>query len=152
MFKHLKSVLQKCDKCDFSAFYKPYLYSLSTHILMPKRFSVPNVAKVFLVSNYTNLISKDFIWNSRKKVKCNECGKQFSKYRLKRHMTLMHQERKFACHLCTYKAQTGNNLRLHINKSHLGIMEFPKYKCPHCDIDTTNLDWHIHSVHHKNII
>ena len=83
----------------------------------------------------------------QEKVKCNECGKQFSKYRLKIHMKLMHQERKFACHLCTYKAQTGYNLRLHINKSHLGIKDLEKFQCPHCEVATTNLPYHLKQFH-----
>ena len=125
------------------------LYQHSTHIMMPIRCT--ECGKSFFGLKLYKAHFERLHTEQQEKVKCNECGKQFSKYRLKIHMKLMHQERKFACHLCTYKAQTGYNLRLHINKSHLGIKEFPKYKCPHCDIDTTNLDWHI-KVHHKDII
>ena len=146
-----KNVLHKCDKCDYSTFYKNYLYIHIKEYHDAQKVQCTECGKSFFGLKLYKAHFERLHTEQQEKVKCNECGKQFSKYRLKIHMKLMHQERKFACHLCTYKAQTGYNLRLHINKSHLGIKEFPKYKCPHCDIDTTNLDWHI-KVHHKDII
>ena len=80
-------------------------------------------------------------------VKCDECGKEFRKDRLWTHKKNMHQERKYACNLCSYKAQSGFNLKLHISKSHLGVKELPKSKCQYCEVVTTNLPYHLKRYH-----
>ena len=147
-----EQVLQKCDKCDYSTFHKAALYAHIKNHHDSQKVQCTECGKSFFGHKlYKAHVERMHMERGNEVVQCKECGKQFPKYRLKIHIRLMHKERKFACHLCTYKAQTNYNLRLHINKTHLGIKEFPKHKCPHCDIDTTNLDWHI-KVHHKNII
>ena len=80
-------------------------------------------------------------------VKCEICGKDMRKIALYTHRRTMHMERKWACHLCSYKAQTNYNLKLHISKSHLGVKELEKEQCPHCDVITTNLPHHLKIYH-----
>ena len=144
--------MQKCDKCVYSTFHKANLIAHVKNHHDAQKFQCTECGKSFFGHKlYKAHVERMHMERGNEVVQCKECGKQFPKYRLKIHIRLMHKERKFACHLCTYKAQTNYNLRLHINKTHLGIKEFPKHNCPHCDIDTTNLDWHI-KVHHKNII
>ena len=80
-------------------------------------------------------------------IKCEICGKEIKKARLSNHMKQVHTERKHACHLCSYKAQTNYNLKLHISKSHLGVKELEKEQCPHCDVITSNLPYHLNTYH-----
>ena len=80
-------------------------------------------------------------------VKCKICGKEMRKLQLNAHRKAMHMERKWACHLCSYKAQTNYNLKLHISKSHLGVKELEKQQCPQCDVITTNLPYHLKIYH-----
>ena len=145
-----ENVLQQCDKCSYSTLY-PYL--LDQHIKAQHdviKFQCTECGKSF----YGQKLYKahyDRMHTKQELFKCKECGKEFTKHRLKMHISLMHRERRFSCHLCSYKAQTGYNLKLHISKSHLGIKTLPKQKCPHCEIETTNLEWHI-KTSHKHII
>ena len=80
-------------------------------------------------------------------VNCEICGKEFQRSHISKHKKNMHMERKFGCHLCSYKAQTSYNLKLHISKSHLGVKELEKEQCPHCDVLTTNLPYHLKIYH-----
>ena len=146
-----ENVLQQCDKCSYSTLHR---YLLDQHIKSQHNYG-PTVQCTECGKSFfgQNLYKAHFrrMHTKQELFPCKECGKEFKKHRLQIHIAQMHRERRFACHLCSYKAQSGYNLRLHISKSHLGIKELPKHKCPHCDIETTNLDYHIKSSH-KNII
>ena len=85
--------------------------------------------------------------NKNLMVKCESCGKEIRKMSLAVHMKLVHMERKYACHLCSYKAQSNSNLKLHISKSHLGVKELKKEQCPHCDVRTRSLQHHLKIYH-----
>ena len=82
-------------------------------------------------------------------IKCEECGKKIKgdKQELKSHKRKVHSERKYHCTFCSYKAQSSFNLKLHINKSHLGIKDLEKFQCPHCEVATTNLPYHLKMFH-----
>ena len=82
-------------------------------------------------------------------IKCEECGKKIKgdKQNLKTHKNKVHSERKYHCTFCSYKAQSNFNLKLHINKSHLGIKDLEKFQCPHCEVATTNLPYHLKQFH-----
>ena len=83
-------------------------------------------------------------------IKCEECGKQLKKIQYKSHIKKVHSERKHSCHLCSYKAQSSYNLKLHIHKSHLGLKEIPKEKCQYCEVVATNMPLHM-KTHHPEI-
>ena len=83
-------------------------------------------------------------------INCEECGKQIRKVSYKSHIKKVHGERRHACHLCSYKAQSSYNLKLHISKSHLGLKEIPKEKCQYCDVVATNIPLHMKD-HHPEI-
>ena len=85
--------------------------------------------------------------NNNLMVKCESCGKEIRKMHLAVHMKQVHMERKYACHLCSYKAQSNSNLKLHISKSHLGVKELKKEQCPHCDVRTRSLQHHLKIYH-----
>ena len=145
-----ENVLQQCDKCSYSTLHR---FLLDQHIQTQhntQQVQCTECGKSFYGQRlYQNHFKR--MHTKQELFPCKECGKEFKKHRLQIHIAQMHRERRFACNLCSYKAQSGYNLKLHISKSHLGIKELPKHKCPHCDIETTNLDYHIKSSH-KNII
>ena len=146
-----ENVLQQCDKCSYSTLQRYLLdqHIKSQHIFVSK-FQCKECGKSFYgQKRYKAHFNR--MHANQELVGCQECGKEFAKHHIKRHIDTIHRERQYSCHLCSYKAQTGYNLRSHINKSHLGIKDPKKHKCPHCDTETTNLDWHI-KCSHKIII
>ena len=137
-----------CDKCAFKTIHYHYLKRHMTnhegfletcHICGGKYKRLEVHIRRNHNSNITDM--KNMI------VKCEICGKEVRKVGLSDHMKHVHTERKHACHLCSYKAQTGYNLKLHISKSHLGVKELEKKQCPECDILTTNLSYHLKHYH-----
>ena len=138
-----------CDKCAYRCSYKPSLTQhmknhegvvLETcHICGGKYKDLDKHIKSRHNSKSTSF------YNLR--VKCEICGKEIKKTCITTHMKAMHTERKHACHLCSYNAQTKFNLKLHISKSHLGVKELEKEQCPHCDVYTTNLQNHLKTYH-----
>ena len=50
--------------------------------------------------------------------KCNLCNREMTQYSLKKHMKNVHEERKYWCFQCEYKATSKYNLNLHITKMH----------------------------------
>ena len=87
----------------------------------------------------------------QKMVKCDICGKEFKHSHIQKHIKNIHEERKFPCELCSYKAQTSFNLKLHISKSHLGVKELPKSQCQYCEVVTTNLPYHLKRYHPDHV-
>ena len=145
------NILHQCEKCSYNSLY-PHM--LKVHIKNQhesETYQCNECGKSFYgVKLYRAHFARIHTEHGQELVRCHECGKETKKFRLKQHMALMHMERRHACNLCNYKAQTGYNLKLHVSKSHLGIKELPKHKCPHCDTTTTNLEFHIKS-NHRNI-
>ena len=145
------NILHQCEKCSYKSLH---LHMLKVHIKNQhesEKYQCNECGKSFYgVKLYRAHFARIHTEHGQEMVRCQECGKETKKFRLKQHMALMHMERRHACNLCNYKAQTGYNLKLHVSKSHLGIKELPKHKCPHCDTTTTNLEFHIKS-NHRNI-
>ena len=85
--------------------------------------------------------------------KCNLCHKEMTQYSLKKHMKNVHQERKYRCFQCEYKATSKYNLNLHITKMHQVVEEFIKRKCQYCELETTNMTRHMkyHPEHLKDL-
>ena len=50
--------------------------------------------------------------------KCNLCNREMTQYSLKKHMKNVHEERKYRCFQCEYKATSKYNLNLHFTKMH----------------------------------
>ena len=158
--KHMKSHMQKWHNpeektyynCDQCAFRTSYMNVLKQHMKDHEEGVVLETCHI-CGGKYKRL--EQHIKRSHPKpnyytnvvIKCEICGKEIKKARLSNHMKQMHMERKHACHLCSYKAQTSYNLKLHISKSHLGVKELEKEQCPHCDVLTTNLPYHLKIYH-----
>ena len=85
--------------------------------------------------------------------KCNLCYKEMTQYSLKKHMKNVHEERKYRCFQCEYKATSKYNLNLHITKMHQVVEEFIKRKCQYCKLETTNMIRHMkyHPEHLKDL-
>ena len=141
----------QCDKCDFKTTNKA---SLRGHIKSRHTAAVFTTCDICgaKLKNTPQLIRQHhrIKHDNHEMVKCEECGKELRKIAYKKHLEQVHGERKHACQLCSYKAQTGYNLKLHISKSHLGVKVLPKDKCQYCEVETTNLPLHM-KEHHPEI-
>ena len=134
-----------CDQCTYRSLCKQSLTShmknhegvvLETCHICGGKFKSLNL---HIRRNHTN--------DPNITVKCEICGKDIKKLQISQHMKKMHMERQYACNLCSYKAQSNYNLKLHISKSHLGVKELEKKQCPHCEVCTTNLQYHLKIYH-----
>jgi len=79
---------------------------------------------------------------------CDHCVKQFSMKRsLETHIKGIHENIKDQkCPDCSYCTYSRYNLRLHVNKVHLG-KKLMKEKCVHCGKETYNISYHIKLYH-----
>ena len=82
------------------------------------------------------------------KVNCLQCSQVLAGKRgLRSHMKYIHnQVRDQQCQHCEYNTYSAGNLRLHMNKIHLGI-PLVKVPCPHCDKKVGNLPLHMRTYH-----
>ena len=85
------------------------------------------------------------------KVPCLYCTKHFAnKGQLNKHVKEIHnQVRDKQCDQCDYNTYDSGNLKLHINKQHLGITA-EKQSCPHCNKNVVNLPRHV-GIYHVDI-
>ena len=85
------------------------------------------------------------------KVPCTHCTKQFeNKDSLSKHAKEIHnQVRDKQCDQCDYNTYRSGNLKLHIDKQHLGITA-QKLPCPHCNKNVSNLPRHV-GIYHVDI-
>jgi hypothetical protein len=88
--------------------------------------------------------------NSDEKVKyqCDDCGKQFSiQGSLDKHKKGIHEQIKDKqCPHCTYCTYSGYNLKLHINKMHLG-KKLVKDSCIYCGKKSYDVAYHVKLYH-----
>ena len=141
-----------CDKCEFTTTYKSYLKDHIESCHTTAKYVTCDLCGTTVKDNqgkglHQHMKLKHTI---QEMVQCGECGKDFKKCNFKKHVQKVHGERKYACHLCSYKAQSKYNLKLHISKSHLGLKEIPKEKCQYCEVETTNMPLHM-KQHHPEI-
>ena len=141
----------QCDKCEFKTASK---YTLKGHMIRLHTTSTYVTCELCgckLKSAGRSLaIHMKLVHTDHEMIKCEECGKQLKKIQYKSHIKKVHSERKHSCHLCSYKAQSSYNLKLHIHKSHLGLKEIPKEKCQYCEVVATNMPLHM-KTHHPEI-
>ena len=87
--------------------------------------------------------------NAKEDFQCTQCGKIMSTITLlQKHTKIIHnQVRDKQCEECSYNTYSPGNLRLHINKVHLGKL-IEKESCPDCGKKTRNLPYHT-KIYHK---
>ena len=153
---HIESVhnpdkqVYSCDQCSYTTTYKRNIVLHIRNIHEAGEFIACHICGVKIKGGASNLSRHIFRLHTEsqtEKVKCEECGKEVKASQLSNHKKKVHGERRFACHMCSYRAQTGYNLKLHISKSHLGVKELPKTQCQYCDVITTNLPHHMKLFH-----
>ena len=86
-------------------------------------------------------------------VNCEICGKEFQRSHISKHKKNMHMERKFGCHLCSYKAQTKYNLNHRHNLCFQFLYDyrlFDKYNSDpeqaKLDCNRNTLSQHLHNI------
>ena len=143
------NIFYHCDKCDYKS---PLKALLKQHI--KSRHSAPEFFTCHICGKKSK--SKQVLrFHHRLKHEvqemknCEICGKEIRKLAFTGHMIRAHGEKKFACELCNYRTTTNFNLKLHVSKSHMGLKELPKRKCEYCDLETTNLPYHM-GIHHPD--
>ena len=153
---HIESVhnpdkqVYSCDQCSYTTTYKRNIMLHIRNIHEAGEFIACHICGVKIKGGASNLSRHIFRLHTEsqtEKVKCEECGKEVKASQLSNHKKKVHGERRFACHMCSYRAQTGYNLKLHISQSHLGVKELPKTQCQYCDVITTNLPHHMKLFH-----
>ena len=141
-------IILKCEKCSYTTVHQHILKDHIKNQHESDTLQCNECGKSFYGTKlYKAHVFRMHSEDGQEMEQCKECGLKTKKYGMKQHVAHMHMARNFACQLCNYKAQTGYNLKLHVTKSHLGIKELPKHKCPHCETVTTNLEYHIKSSH-----
>ena len=138
-----------CDKCDFKTPNKSTLKGHIKSVHFAAYITCHICGKKVKGHKDQDRLRKHIkrFHEEQEMVKCDECGKELKKYGLRAHKIKVHEERKYACDLCSYKAQTSYNLKLHISKSHHGVKELPKSQCQYCEVVTTNLPYHMKRYH-----
>ena len=138
-----------CDKCDYVATnrlaYNKHLQRI--HSKTRKLFTCDLCGKTLFSSNKAKHMLN--YHETRELSSCQLCGAQVLD--IKAHMRRKH-EKSHQCPHCSYKAGTTFNLKLHVNKVHLGMKEFEKFTCPHCNVQTMNLEIHIRNQHPENYL
>jgi KRAB domain-containing zinc finger protein len=142
----------KCTKCDYVARpgnLKQHIRAVHTNSLNK---TCPFCGEIFKYINEhlkeTNCGRDPTEFNQ--KVSCTQCGKMLmNETQLRRHVKRIHNQiRDQQCTQCEYNTYSAGNLRLHVNKQHLGkTME--KVPCPHClkPIGHLALERHIKIYH-----
>ena len=145
------NIFHHCDKCDYKSSVKS---TLKNHIM--SKHSVPEFLTCHICGDKSK--NKQLLRNHHRlkhevqeMIKCEICGKEVRKRTYTGHKIKAHGEKKFACEFCSYRTTSGFNLKLHVSKSHMGLKELPKSKCEYCDLETTNLPYHMGIYHPDKI-
>ena len=144
---HKPKIYHNCDKCVYRATDRFALQRhLKEHETGPIMIACHICGKKIKGNRKANLIDHiQRVHENENGGKCNICGKETKN--VKAHIKTVHSERKFACHICSYKASSSFNLKLHVSKTHLGLKDLEKEQCPHCEVVTTNLKFHLKMFH-----
>ena len=148
---HSDREVQKCTECD---------YSTKVEAEMRKHFKTRHTDETLETCEFCGEVFKKLKHhlmrtgcgqtNAQPKPRfpCNQCDKTFSnKQDMQGHIKRIHVGVKDKmCSQCSYATYSNYNLRLHITKVHMGT-GLVKVPCPHCDKETTNLDYHIKTYH-----
>ena len=153
---HSDREVQKCTECD---------YSTKVEAEMRKHFKSRHTDECLETCEFCGEVFKKLKGHllrtgcgqtnvqPKPKIPCPQCDKTFSsKQDMNVHIKRIHLGVKDKmCSHCSYATYSNHNLKLHITKVHLGT-GMVKEPCPHCDKETTNLEYHIKTYHGSKII
>jgi len=134
---HQKSVLYRCNQCDFSTIQPSNLkYDLFIHYYL------------LFLSIYSNILSLYFrhheSTHSLLKFICDRCGLSYKTKELLKKHSKTHMDLQFQCSLCDKLFKQKLSLKIHLNNVHEPINK--KYKCSRCQkyfMSNRNLRRHI---------
>ena len=133
-----------CEHCDFKS------YNLSNLKQHAKRHVAREISHCDICGkaciDIKRHIQRQHSNTEVEMVKCEICGKELKSNRISRHKRKVHDERRFPCSQCNYRASDSFNLKLHVSKVHLGVKDMKK-QCQYCDVQTTNVERHIKIFH-----
>ena len=153
---HSDREVQKCTECD---------YSTKVEAEMRKHFKSRHTDECLETCEFCGEVFKRLKGHllrtgcgqtnaqPKPKIPCPQCDKTFSsKQDMNVHIKRIHLGVKDKmCSQCSYATYSNHNLKLHITKVHLGT-GMVKEPCPHCDKETTNLEYHIKTYHGSKIV
>ena len=153
---HSDREVQKCTECD---------YSTKVEAEMRKHFKSRHTDECLETCEFCGEVFKKLKGHllrtgcgqtnvqPKPKIPCPQCDKTFSsKQDMNVHIKRIHLGVKDKmCSQCSYATYSNHNLKLHITKVHLGT-GMVKEPCPHCDKETTNLEYHIKTYHGSKIV
>ena len=150
---HSDKILQ-CSKCPYETKKSATLYD-HTRIKHTTKYSKKScefcgkVLKNMWAHLKATMCGKDV--DDRKLLKCPQCKRRFiDKSSLEKHIQYIHNKVKDKdCPHCSYQTYSSFNLRLHVSKVHEKTSMFQV--CPHCEMRTGNLDWHLKTYHSNPI-
>ena len=153
---HSDREVQKCTECD---------YSTIVEAEMRKHFKSRHTDQCLETCEFCGEVFKNLKGHLQRtgcgqtnaqpkpKIPCPQCDKTFSsKQDMNVHIKRIHLGVKDKmCSQCSYATYSNHNLKLHITKVHLGT-GMVKEPCPHCEKETTNLEYHIKTYHGSKIV
>ena len=157
---HVKNIhentVEKCKECDFQT---KRMYAMKRHV--QKVHTNINLQTCefcgVLRKNLTKHLMRTMCGEGKTVVErrseaCEICGKYFTlKESLKKHIRGVHNKVKNRkCDQCDYATYSGFNLKLHKSKMHRGE-EIVKLNCPSCNVDVSNLPYHIKIYHQGSV-
>ena len=140
----------KCNICSFGSKCKTTLkwHQQAIHEglrikcdLCDKTFNNPRQLSAHKNAHHTQ-------HRQKREYACNEC--EFTanqKAQLFRHSELAHGTIEHLCEKCPYKTKVENDLKIHINREHLGLYNFQCEQCSYSSKQKTHLDIHTKSKH-----
>lgn len=136
-----------CEQCDYKT---PIKDSMMRHIVNQHSavtlVPCPICEKEVRKSSFRDHMKRHDP-NQSELVKCKICGKDVKAIQLRSHRWMVHSKREYMCDSCSYRAPNNHNLRIHINKMHLGNKHLPRSQCEFCDVMTTNVSHHVKLCH-----
>ena len=164
-YKHL------CHVCDFATHAKAFLirhlqvHGIGDRLKCDKDFSAESCLQRHIkthksVSQQCSECCKMYrtamslkkhitLMHSEKRLECDECEKMFSTIsRLNFHKKAVHVLKSFKCDQCKFRSKTNSYLKAHINRVHNGVRDL-LYKCDLCDYQgrSSNLKTHKEAFH-----
>jgi len=140
----------QCVKCEFKSFSTREQQSHYRNFHAEAKYACHSCSLVYRNGGHLKY-HRQRVHNelgALKKEKCDQCGKQYTKTELKKHIEMVHEGKKYPCSFCPYKASCPRYLLNH-EAIHNGV-EFPCNQCDYKGKLKQSLRTHI-KVEHENL-